>query len=159
MTAYDGEDFAELDTDSQIQQIAEEEVFNLSVRFKNEWQDILIDANWSNTGEGINSITLTPQREGATSYVVGSDKIQILIAEFGRRPGAKMPPAEPLREWVAEQAGLPNKGDDGFDGTVFVIRRAIAENGIEPLMAGRRAFARVEDSYVENVQRRLDDAE
>ena len=157
MTAYDGEDFAELNTDSQIQQIAEEEVFSLAVRFQNEWEDILIEANWQNTGKGIESISLKPQREGATSYTVGSDKIQILIAEFGRRPGAKMPPEAPIREWVNEQAGLPNKGDDGFEGTVFVIRRSIAEEGIEPLMAGRKAFSKVSDVYVERVTKRLDE--
>jgi len=155
--SYDGEDFAELDTDSQIQQIAEEEVFSLALKFKNEWQDILIDAGWQDTGESINDITIKPQREGATTYTIGGDVIQLLISEFGRRPGAKMPPEKPIKDWMNRQAGMPNRGDEEFDSVSYLVRKSIAENGIEPVMGGRRAWKRVEDDYIESVERRLEE--
>lgn len=168
---YSGDDFADIPEDSRIREVAQSEVFNQSVRFQNEWQNILLDAGWQSTGEGINSITIDPQREGSDSYTIGSDKIQILISEFGRRPGAKPPPPDSLADWVHEQEGLLNRGEtetrdfgDGpvtvtFDAVVYLIGQAIAENGIAPIQAARRAWKNVDGEYEKNVERKLSESE
>jgi len=157
MGTYDGDDFAELSEESRIREVAREELFKTAVRFQTRWQDLLIEAEWNNTGEGINSITLTPQREGADSYTVGSDKIQILIAEFGRRPGAAPPPPDAIAPWVNEQSGLPSRGEEDFESVVYLVGQSIAENGIEAIAAGRRAFDGMGDAYEERVAERLGD--
>ena len=153
--SYDGDDFSELPEESRIREVAQEELFAQSVRFQNAWQDIMLDEGWVNTGETVNSITIQPAREGADSYTVGTDKIAALIAEFGRRPGAAMPPAAPLEEWVNEQSGMPSRGDDDFENVVFLVRRAIAENGIDAIMPARRAWDQVDGEYEERVSERL----
>ena len=168
---YSGDDFADLPEDSRIREVAQEEVFNQSVRFQNEWQDLLKEAGWFNTGETLNDITLEPPRQGSDSYRVGGDRTALLISEFGRRPGAKAPPPDKLGQWVHEQEGLLNRGEtetrdfgDGpvtvtFDTVVYLIGQAIAENGIEPIQAGRRAWKNVEGEYEKNVERKLRESE
>ena len=157
--SYEGDDFADIPEDSRIQEVAREEVFKQAIRFQERWQDLLREAGWVNTGETLNDITLEPQRQGSDSYRVGGDRTALLISEFGRRPGAKAPPPDKLGQWVHEQQGLPNKGDDEFDTTVYLIGQSIAENGIEPVQAGRRAFQNVEGVYEQNVERRLSESE
>jgi hypothetical protein len=44
-----------------------------------------------------------------------------IVLHEGRRPGGKMPPDEPIRDWV-KRHGIPEEA-------VFPIRRAIAERG------------------------------
>jgi len=144
---YDGDDFESISDESPIREVAQEELFSLAVRFQRRWREILRDEGFVNTGEAISDITIQPQREGSDSYRIGGDVVQLFIAEFGRRPGAKMPPEEPLRDWVSEQSGMPSRGDDDFDNTVFLVRRSIAENGIPAIRAARRAWADVEDGY------------
>lgn len=46
--------------------------------------------------------------------------------ESGRRPGAKFPPVEPIVRW-ARKRGIPTDNS-----TIFLIRRAIARDGIKP---------------------------
>ena len=149
--AFDVDGPTDLD-DVSVQQIAREEVFRAAINTQNAWRENLRQHGFVNTGEAVNDVTVEPQREGADEYVVGGDVIQLAIAEFGRRPGARMPPHEPIADWVHEQQGLPNRGDvqlldfgEGpvevtFDQTVFLIRRGIAENGIEAFQPGQRAF-------------------
>lgn len=50
----------------------------------------------------------------------------IIYIESGRRPNSKFPPVEPIVEWCRRK-GLPTD-----NGTVFLIRRAIARDGIRP---------------------------
>jgi len=152
--AYESDEFQELD-DVPIQQIARDEVFRASVNTQNLWKRILDDYGWRNDGEAINDITIDPQAEGAESYTVGGDVVQLLIAEYGRRPGAPMPPHEPLADWVNEQSSMPSKGDDGFDNTVFLVRRSIAENGIRAIGAGREAFRRESENAKQRVEKRF----
>jgi len=164
--AYDGSEFQELD-DVPIQQIARDEVFRASVNTQNLWKQILDDYGWRNDGEAINDITIDPQAEGAESYTVGGDVVQLLIAEYGRRPGAAMPPHEPIADWVHEQSSMPNKGEittmnfgDGpqevsFDSFVFIVRRSIAENGIRAIGAGREAFRRESENAKQRVEKRF----
>jgi len=156
--SYEGDDFESIPEDSRIQEVAQEEVFKQAQRFATEWENIVID-EWFNDGEAANDITLKPPREGSDSYTVGGDVTQLLIAEFGRRPGATMPPREPIADWVNEQSGMPSKGDDDFDSTVFLVRRAIGRDGIEPVMPARRAWKKVNGDYEKNVERRLSESE
>jgi len=157
--SYDGSDFSEMPEESRIREVAQEELFKQANRFKTEWQDIMLDEGYVNTGETVNSITTAPSREGADSYTVGTDKIAALIAEFGRRPGAAMPPEEPIADWVNEQSGMPSRGDDDFDNVVFLVRRSIGENGIDAIMPARRAWEEVEGGYEEAVSKRLEEDE
>ena len=55
----------------------------------------------------------------------------ITYIESGRRKGAKMPPVEPIVRWCREK-GIPTDNS-----TIFLIRRAIARDGIQarPVMA------------------------
>lgn len=46
--------------------------------------------------------------------------------ESGRRKGAKMPPVEPIVRW-ARARGIPTDNS-----TIFLIRRAISRDGIQP---------------------------
>jgi hypothetical protein len=138
-----------------IDRIARETVFEAAIQTSLTWKELLDKADWRNTGNAVESIGTEPQTEGALEYSVGSQLIQVRIAEFGRAPGSKMPPHEPIADWTNEQAGLPNKGDDGFENTVFNIRASIAENGIEPIRAGRTAFEKESQNAEERLAERL----
>ena len=56
--------------------------------------------------------------------IVLNDYIQYI--ESGRRKGAKFPPVEPIVRWCKEK-GIPSDNS-----TIFLIRRAIARDGIAP---------------------------
>jgi hypothetical protein len=144
------------DMESQdIDRIAREEVFKAAINTQNTWKELLDRAEWRNTGEGIESINIEPQTQGALEYTVGSEKIQIAIAEFGRAPGSTPPPPEPIADWVNEQAGLPNKGDEDFKNTVYNVQMSIAEKGIEPIRAGRNAFSQESENAEQRLEERL----
>ena len=53
-----------------------------------------------------------------------NDYVQYI--ESGRKKGSKFPPIEAIREWAKKKLG---KQDNS---TIFLIRRAIAEDGIKP---------------------------
>ena len=55
----------------------------------------------------------------------------LVYIENGRRKGAKMPPVEPIVRW-AKSKGIPTDNS-----TIYLIRRAIARDGIKarPFMA------------------------
>ena len=150
---FDGpEDMNRID----FERIASEEAFKAAVRTQETWRDNLDAADWRNTGEGIASIAIEPQTEGASEYKTGSDKVQILVAEKGRAPGS-MPPHDDLADWVNEQANLPNRGEDGFENTVFNVRKAIAQHGIEGFQPGQRAFRAERERAVESIKERLNE--
>jgi hypothetical protein len=157
MSPYDGSDFEDVDPESRIREVAQEELWNQAVQFQLKWRSNLRDAGWVNDGEAVADVTIDPPREGSDSYLVGGDLIQLLIGEFGRRPGSKAPPPDKLGEWVNEQAGLPSKGDDDFDSAVYLIGQSIAENGIEPTRSARRAWKTMEDLYEDSVEAELGD--
>lgn len=153
--AYDGEEFREL-SDVPIARIAREEVFRAAVKTQGAWQDNMDEEDYRNTGETINSITIEPQAQGADAYTVGSDKIAALIGEFGRAPGS-FPHVGQLGEWVHEQAGLPDKGDDDFDTAVYNIGKHIAENGLPAYRFGTRAFREVSRELEAELEERFDE--
>lgn len=50
----------------------------------------------------------------------------ITFIESGRRKGAKMPPVEPIVRWCKKK-GIPTDNS-----TIYLIRRAISRDGIQP---------------------------
>ena len=50
----------------------------------------------------------------------------LTFIESGRRKGAKMPPVEPIVKW-ARSRGIPTDNS-----TIYLIRRAISRDGIQP---------------------------
>ena len=50
----------------------------------------------------------------------------LVFIESGRRKGAKFPPVEPIVKW-ARSRGIPTDNS-----TIFLIRRAISRDGIQP---------------------------
>jgi len=137
---------------------------------QNNWMDNMDDAGYRTTGEAIRSISI----EAPDQFVrlIGSDKIQVLIGEFGRAPGAGHPPPDDLGDWVHEKSGLPNRGgsvewDFGegpvevtFDQAVYLIGRAIDENGLEAHHFGERAARDARDLDTEvarQLQQQLDE--
>lgn len=58
-----------------------------------------------------------------------------VVMEFGRKPGAKMPPPSALERWVHLVLGVP---DDQAPGVALTVARSIARKGIK----GRRFMQR-----------------
>ena len=62
----------------------------------------------------------------------GNIVIQLLLNDYvqyiesGRKAGSKFPPIQPIVQW-AKKRGIPTD-----NATIFLIRRAIAEDGIKP---------------------------
>lgn len=150
------EDFSELE-DVPIAWIAREETFKAAIRTQGKWQENMSEEDYRNTGEAINSITISPQAEGANEYRIGTDKIQALIGELGRAPGS-FPNVDQLGEWVHEQAGLPDKGDADFDNAVYNIGKHIAANGLPAYRFGTRAFREVSQELEAELEARFDEA-
>lgn len=60
-----------------------------------------------------------------------SDEVYPKVMEFGREPGKKFPPMEPLEAWV-RRVILRNEEDEGkIRSVTFLIARKIAKNGIK----------------------------
>lgn len=65
------------------------------------------------------------------SESVESNQNYAIVMEEGRRPGGKMPPAEPIERWVELKArrGDLSLGERTVRSVAFVIRRKIARDG------------------------------
>lgn len=61
--------------------------------------------------------------------------------ESGRRKGARFPPVEPIVKWLRKR-GMPTDNS-----TVFLIRRAIARDGIRPRPLMDTVFRMADDSF------------
>jgi hypothetical protein len=77
--------------------------------------------------------SITPSLQYPNMIVSAQKDDYAPVMEYGRTPGARMPPDGPIRQWM-QRKGL----DHTDDGLVYVIRRAISVNGIK----GRRYMAR-----------------
>ncbi len=82
------------------------------------------------------SIISEVKREGVGGSIIGRvfsslDSPYPAVMEFGRRPGAAMPPPDALVRWVHLKLGVP---DEQAPGVAFTVARSIARKGI----AGRR---------------------
>jgi len=159
VTEYEGVDVVGL---------AEEELDRTAVKTQSTWQDNMLAEGYKNTGEAINSITWDAPE--TLERVVGSNKKQVEVGEYGRAPDAGFPPKDAIADWVHEQQGLPNRGEsvewdfgDGpeevpFEQVVFLIQRAIHENGLPAYGFGRKAAREEGPKFAERLQRRLSQA-
>lgn len=68
-----------------------------------------------------------------------NDYIQYI--ENGRRVGAKMPPVEPIVRWCKEK-NIPTNNS-----TIFLIRRAIAREGVEPRPIMAKVFQEIDSKW------------
>lgn len=155
---YDGLDY---------ERLAEDALDTVSVETQTNWVDNMLDAEYRNTGDTVNSITI--ERVSRLRRLVGSDRIAALIGELGRAPGAGHPPPDALGDWVHEQSGLPDRGEtvdwefDGetqtvtFDQVVFLIGRSIDRDGLPAHHFGERAARDARDLDAE-IARRLNAA-
>ena len=59
---------------------------------------------------------------------VGSPKEYAIVMEFGRRPGARMPPVDAIQYWVVRKLGIPT---EEAESVAWAIAKHIARHGIE----------------------------
>jgi len=150
-----------------FEKAAEDALDTIAVRVLEAWRENMLDADYRNTGETINSLTIDSPSK--MRRVIGSDRIAAVIGEYGRPPGAGHPPPDKLGDWVHEQAGLPNRGGtvewdfgDGpetvtFNQVVFLIGAAIDENGLPAHHFGERAAKEHDVGELEReVEKRID---
>ncbi len=71
--------------------------------------------------------------------IVASPESHFRILEYGRKPGAKMPPDEPIWDWMGEKGIEAEDGDD--KAALFLIKRAIGRRGLPALHIMRNALA------------------
>jgi hypothetical protein len=65
----------------------------------------------------------------------------LVYIESGRRKGAKFPPVEPIVRWCKEK-GIPSDNS-----TIFLIRRAIARDGIAPRPIMAKVFDELDRAW------------
>lgn len=95
--------------------------------------DIMASSVMVNNKVGIN--TIAPDSnifKEMYAKASGNIVIQLLLNDYvqyiesGRKAGSKFPPIQPIVQW-AKKRGIPTDNS-----TIFLIRRAIAEDGIRP---------------------------
>lgn len=106
-------------------------------------QDEMERAKLRLTGGMINSVPAAShtKRVGDTTqiwWVV--PKAYALTMDEGRRPGARWPPYAPIERWVKRKLGA--KAEE-LASTVYLIRRAIGENGIIGRHFSLKAMVRI----------------
>lgn len=65
----------------------------------------------------------------------------LVFIESGRRAGAKFPPVEPIVRW-AKKRGIPTDNN-----TIYLIRRAISRDGIQPRPFMAYIFEEMDDRW------------
>ena len=65
----------------------------------------------------------------------------LTFIESGRRKGAKMPPVEPIVRW-AKKHGIPTDNS-----TIYLIRRAISRDGIQPRPIMATVFKELDNEW------------
>lgn len=65
----------------------------------------------------------------------------LVFIESGRRAGAKFPPVEPIVRW-ARKRGIPTDNN-----TIYLIRRAISRDGIQPRPFMAYIFEEMDDRW------------
>lgn len=84
-----------------------------------------VSRNTLNDSDIYNALTVNASNDGDLVFdLMVNDYIQYI--ESGRRKGAKFPPVEPIVRWCKKK-GIPTDNS-----TIFLIRRAIARDGISP---------------------------
>ena len=172
-----GESF-EVDLDPyewiEVERIASEEAFRAAINTMNAWKANLDegigeagkhaqyrnngkeDTQYRNTGEAVDSITVEPQEPGHLEYTVGSDRVQVAVAETGRSPGEPPPPFKPIEDWANEKGLEPEDGQT-WEEMINGIRFAIAERGIPGFKPAEQAGNEIGPEFEENTVRRLNE--
>lgn len=97
------------------------------------------------TGETARSIESFANGPGRPlGGVVRSEHPAAAVLEHGRRPGARMPPTQPIADWVRRH---------GISAPVYVIARAIARRGIRPRRIFTNAVRVTENRLPELIRR------
>lgn len=144
-------------------QIVSEELWKAAERTRQQYQENLekgLGADGSHgrpyvgTGEAIARTTVHPETPGSDVYEIVGETVQHVIAEFGRRPGARMPPHEPISEWAKMQGLIPREGET-WDEMVLNIRRHIAAHGLEAFAPGLLAMQTVAPTVEETIKARF----
>lgn len=87
-----------------------------------------------------------------SSLTIYSDLIQAQVDEFGRRPGAKMPPfgnGSVLRDWVQRKI---NPEPKKLGGVTFLVARKIAKKGIRANHPFERTFNDNKSRVVQTIE-------
>lgn len=142
-------------------------LFSTAVKTQNKWRDNLETGNgalgshgrpYVDEGEAKNDVVFLPQTEGALSYTIGGDVVQLYIAEYGRVPTpGNLPPFTPIAEW-AERKGITKKGDKYFYQIINKIRTNIAEYGLAGFAPGLGAAIEINREVEKELLIFIDDA-
>ena len=115
-----------MDNITSLAKVFAEDVMNITA-------DIMASSVMVNNKVGIN--TIAPDSnifKEMYAKASGNIVIQLLLNDYvhyiesGRKAGSKFPPIQPIVQW-AKKRGIPTDNS-----TIFLIRRAIAEDGIRP---------------------------
>jgi hypothetical protein len=92
---------------------------------------------------------------GASAVRVYNQAPYAGVIEYGRRPGARMPPVEPLARWAQRKLALPYPQARSIG---FAIARSIQKKGIPASNVLGGAIPKLEKAFVQEVKRELDRA-
>lgn len=99
-------------------------------------QEILVDAGKFYTGKLVESFNVKDgRRRQEPTVIITNNAKHALIVEFGRRPGAGMPPQRMIRDWLGSR-GLPVD-----DVTVYLVSLKISRDGIPGIRFMSRSIA------------------
>jgi hypothetical protein len=93
------------------------------------------------------------------------------VIEFGRRPGAKMPPVKPIEDWIRlkplklrnRQGEFIKSTESAIKSAAFAIAKSIGEKGIEGIYYYTEAIDdtwdeykdKLMDGYIKSIENRL----
>lgn len=148
-------------------QIVSEELWKAAERTRQQYQENLekgLGADGAHgrpyvgTGEAIARTAVWPELPGADEYVVKGETMQHIIAEYGRAPGSKMPPPEPIERWAREAGLVPREGET-WDSMIFALRQHIAVHGLKGFAPAQLAADIVAPTLERNIRARFRELE
>lgn len=149
-------------------EIVQEELLKAAIRCENQYKENLETGQgaagshgrpYVGTSEAINTVMLYPQTPGADLYTVEGPLVQHAVAEFGRAPGKRMPPPEPISRWAKEAGLVPRTLPDGtqesWDDMILNIRRHIGAHGLKGFAPMQLAAEQVAPTIEPAIRRRI----
>lgn len=115
----------------------------------NAAKGILQSSNHIATGRLINSFTLTSKPGSTPTVLVGNSDDGALSVETGRRPGARMPPPQAVKDWLIA------KGKDTSDQNVFLVSQLIVQRGLPAVRYFSGAIGQVQPHIQEIFNKEL----
>jgi hypothetical protein len=144
-------------------EIVQEELLKAAIRCENQYKENLETGQgaagshgrpYVGTSEAINTVALYPQTPGADLYTVEGPLVQHAVAEFGRAPGKRMPPPEPISRWAKEAGLVPREGET-WDEMVLNLQRHIGAHGLKGFAPMQLAAEMVAPSIEQAIRRRI----